>query len=72
VLDSNGLYLFAVFVNTTFPDDYEGSPLRPEDLQKREAIKEQTAEEKKVRRLLYSGVSWKDTNNTGYHRGAQS
>ncbi|KAJ5127114.1 hypothetical protein N7448_007893 [Penicillium atrosanguineum] len=34
------------FVNTTFPDDYEGSPLRPEDIQKKEAMKEQTAAEK--------------------------
>ncbi|KAJ5204441.1 uncharacterized protein N7498_005320 [Penicillium cinerascens] len=42
----------AFFVNTTFPDDYEGSPLRAEDLQKQQAVKEQTAEEKIV------GVSW--------------
>ncbi|KAJ6120591.1 hypothetical protein N7523_004871 [Penicillium sp. IBT 18751x] len=36
------------FVNTTFPDDYEGSPLRPEDIQKMEALKEQTAAEKQA------------------------
>ena len=41
-------HLFAVYVNTTFPDDYEGSPLRPEDIQKQEAMKEQTAAERKV------------------------
>jgi hypothetical protein len=38
----------ADFVNTAYPDDYEGSPLRPEDLEKLEAAKEETAEEKKV------------------------
>lgn len=48
ILHNDLYHLFAVFVNTTFPDDYEWSPLRPEDLQKLDAMKEQTAAEKKV------------------------